>query len=116
MCRRCHPQHCVDRKALLFCIQKKHEKYKRKEAFSKMELTYTKCGDYYLPDFIAPKSPEVGRYGKLYLRYMKNEHRAIYNTLLYSGKLSAEAERIDREAYDMMRRLIESMAKAQGIT
>ncbi|NCB52165.1 MAG: TnpV protein [Clostridia bacterium] len=81
-----------------------------------MELTYTKCGDYYLPDFIAPKSPEVGRYGKLYLRYMKNEHRAIYNTLLYSGKLSAEAERIDREAYDMMRRLIESMAKAQGIT
>ena len=81
-----------------------------------MELTYTKHGDYYLPNLIAPKPPEVGRYGKLYLRYLKNEHRAIYNTLLYSGNLSAEAERIDREAYDMMRRLVAGMAKGQGIT
>lgn len=81
-----------------------------------MELTYTKHGDYYLPDLIAPKSPEVGRYGKLYLRYMKNERRAIYNTLLSSGNLSAEAERIDRVAYDMMRRLVAGMEKAQGIT
>lgn len=81
-----------------------------------MELTYTKYGDYYLPNLIAPKFPEVGRYGKLYLSYMKNEHRAIYNTLLYSGNLCAEAERIDREASDMMSRLVAGMAKAQGIT
>lgn len=81
-----------------------------------MELSYTKCGDYYLPNLIVPKPPKVGKYGNLYLRHIKNEHRAIYNTLLYSGKLSAEVERIDREAIDMMHCLLSDMAKAQGIT
>lgn len=81
-----------------------------------MELSYTKRGDYYLPNLIVPKPPKVGKYGNLYLHHLKNEHRAIYNTLLYSGKLSAEAERIDREASEMMRRLVTDMAKAQGIT
>lgn len=81
-----------------------------------MELSYTKCGDHYLPNLIVPKPPKVGKYGSLYLRHIKNEHRATYNTLLYSGKLSAEVERIDREAKRLMSCLVTDMAKAQGIT
>ncbi len=28
-----------------------------------MEITYTRVGDYYLPNLAAPKSPKVGRWG-----------------------------------------------------
>ena len=28
-----------------------------------MEITYTRIGDYYLPNLAAPESPKVGRWG-----------------------------------------------------
>lgn len=79
-------------------------------------MEYTLVGDYYLPNLALPVSPMVGRYGRMYLRHLKADHRARYTALLLGGKLSAEAEQVDREAGDMMRRLVKDMAKAQGLT
>lgn len=42
-----------------------------------MKIEYTKVGDYYLPNLVAPenmKNFEIGKYGKLRLRYLK-EHK-----------------------------------------
>ena len=40
------------------------------------ELTYARCGDYYIPDLKLSKQPEapIGKYGRMRQRYLK-EHR-----------------------------------------
>ena len=83
-----------------------------------MEITYSKYGDYYLPDLaISEKEPATyGRFGRMRLQYLKEHRRATYINLKTSGQLTQHLNEIDREANKMLRLLIEQMAQAQGIT
>ena len=83
-----------------------------------MEITYSKYGDYYLPDLaISEKEPATyGRFGRMRLQYLKEHRRAIYINLKTSGQLTQHLNEIDHEANEMLRLLIEQMAQAQGIT
>ena len=83
-----------------------------------MEITYSKDGDYYLPDLaISEKEPATyGRFGRMRLQYLKEHRRATYINLKTSGQLTQHLNEIDREANKMLRLLIEQMAQAQGIT
>ena len=56
----------------------------------KMELEYRKCGDYYIPNLVAPeniKNFKIGKYGNLRLRYLKEHKKAEYTILLMDNKL-----------------------------
>ena len=55
-----------------------------------MEITYSKYGDYYLPDLVvSDEEPTTyGRFGRMRLRYLKEHRRALYIDLLTSGKRS----------------------------
>ena len=83
-----------------------------------MEITYSKYGEYYLPDLaISEKEPATyGRFGRMRLQYLKEHRRATYINLKTSGQLTQHLNEIDREANKMLRLLIEQMAQAQGIT
>ena len=83
-----------------------------------MEITYSKYGDYYLPDLaISEKEPATyGRFGRMRLQYLKEHRRATYINLKTSGQLTHHLNETDREANEMLRLLIEHMAQAQGIT
>lgn len=83
-----------------------------------MDITYSKYGDYYLPDLaISEKEPATyGRFGRMRLQYLKEHRRATYINLKTSGQLTQHLNEIDREANKMLRLLIEQMAQAQGIT
>ena len=83
-----------------------------------MEITYTKCGDYYLPDLAVPEEepPTYGRFGRMRLKYLKEHRRGIYTSLLTSGQLMHHLNEIDREANEMLDLLIKQMVQAQGIT
>lgn len=83
-----------------------------------MEITYSKYGDYYLPDLaISEKEPATyGRFGRMRLKYLKEHRRATYINLKTSGQLTRHLNEIDHEANEMLRLLIEQMAQAQGIT
>ena len=83
-----------------------------------MEITYSKYGDYYLPDLaISEKEPATyGRFGRMRLQYLKEHRRATYINLKTSGQLTQHLNEIDREANKMLRLLIEQMAQEQGIT
>ena len=39
-----------------------------------MKITYTRVGDYYLPNLVAPESPKVGRWGMLRFNYLTSTH------------------------------------------
>ncbi len=81
-----------------------------------MELTYTKHGDYFLPNLTAPEPPKIGVWGQRYQRYMRENHNGIYTGWLLSGTLNAKLEEREREVSEMFERLINQMATARGIT
>ena len=83
-----------------------------------MEITYSKYGDYYLPDLVvSDEEPTTyGRFGRMRLRYLKEHRRVLYIDLLTSGKLTQHLNTVDRQAREMLELLVKQMAQAQGIT
>ena len=83
-----------------------------------MEITYSKHGNYYLPDLVLSEEEPAtyGRFGRMRLKYLKEHRRATYINLKTSGQLTHHLNETDREANEMLRLLIEQMAQAQGIT
>lgn len=80
-----------------------------------MELTYTKVGDYYLPD-LEWERPKINRYGNLRYKYLREHKEIQFNILFLGGKLNSHLEEIDQAAYEMEERLIREMAAKQGVT
>ena len=82
-----------------------------------MEITYSKYGDYYLPNLaVSGEEPTYGRFGRMRLKYLKEHRRAAYINLKTSCQLTHHLNEIDHEANEMLRLLIEQMAQAQGVT
>ena len=79
-------------------------------------LWYELCGDYYVPCLEASESPRVGKLGRLRSTFLREQRGAIYTGMLFSGKLNAHLEEIDRQANEMLDRLIEQYAAAEQIT
>lgn len=81
------------------------------------ELTYTKNGEYWIPDLTAAEQPmELSKYGRMREWFLK-EHRTItYNNLLLSGKLTAHLMEIDRAAVNQMEEIMPELAKRAGAT
>lgn len=54
--------------------------------------------------------------GQRHKRYLQELKRAVYTTLLTSGKLNCYLADINEQAIEMMFRLIEQMADKEGVT
>lgn len=82
------------------------------------ELTFTRHGDYFLPDLTLPEQTDsfIGKYGLLRRTYLKTHRKILYINLLTSGKLQAHLADIDRQANDRLNLLMRQMAAAQGVT
>lgn len=80
------------------------------------ELTYHWEGDYLIPDLEAPEAPRIGKFGTLRHKYLRNNHRGIFDGMLLEGSLNPHLEQIDRQANEMMERLTAQMAQAEGVT
>ena len=89
-----------------------------KTIFEEMGGTYTRVGDYYLPDLKLSEEEKqpIGVWGQRHRRYLKEHRRASYATLLTSGKLNGYLADIDRQAEEMFLRLVKQMAEAEGVT
>ena len=88
-----------------------------KSLFEQMGGTYTRVGDYYLPNLLpAEKEIEIGIWGQRHARYLKKHHKVAYNELLTSGKLYDYLADINEQAEDMFFRMVKELAKKEGIT
>lgn len=90
-----------------------------KTIFEEMGGTYTRVGDYYLPDLKLSeeeKQTNIGVWGQRHWRYLKEHRWATYATLLTSGKLNSYLADIDRQAEEMFSRLVKQMAAMEGVT
>ena len=81
-------------------------------------ISYTLQGDYYLPDLALPDEEEqpIGLWGQRHLRYIKQHRKVLYTNLLTSGKLNEYLADIDKQAEDMLSRLVKQMAEREGVT
>ncbi|MDB7815975.1 TnpV protein [Intestinimonas butyriciproducens] len=81
-------------------------------------LWYELVGDYYLPCLKLPEEDHkpVGVWGQRHGRYLREHKRAVYFALMTSGKLNGYLADIDQQAQDMFLRLVDQMAKREGVT
>lgn len=78
-----------------------------------MEITYTKCGDYLLPNLILKprKQENLNKYGLMRLDYLKKNKSILYQQLLMQDKLYDHLFSISVEAEDKVNYLINEMVK-----
>ena len=79
-------------------------------------LSYTLCGDCYLPDLVLnEEEPTYGKYGMLRKQFLKEYRPIWYQNLLLSGKLTAHLNQIDQEVTEQVEVLMKQMAEKQGV-
>ena len=83
-----------------------------------MELTYTKIGDYYIPNLALDDDAEyeIGVYGRMHERFLKEYRSGIYASLIFAGELWKHLAEIDAACHERMDILIWAMAKQEGVT
>ncbi len=81
-------------------------------------LWYELQGDYYIPCLKLPEEEQqpIGVWGQRHLQYIKQHRKVIYTNLLTSGKLNSYLADIDKQAEDMLFRLIKQIAEREGVT
>ena len=83
------------------------------------DISYTLHGNYYLPDLALSddeKGAEIGIYGQRHLRYIKQHRKTLYLNLLTTGKLNGYLADIDKQAEEMLFRIVKQMAEHEGIS
>ena len=82
------------------------------------EITYTRQGDYNLPNLLPPQEEPVphGKYALLRKKFLKEHRRVTYTNLLTSGKLNSHLAEIQQTAQRRMEQIVAQMAKNQGVT
>ena len=79
-------------------------------------LWYELHGDYYLPCVTAPERKPVGIFGNRYRKHLKQHKSPSYTAMLLAGNLEDHVAEIDRQAKELLDRLIKQMAEQKGIT
>ena len=89
-----------------------------KSLFEQQGGTYTKVGDYYLPNLTLPDEPEyhIGIWGQRRLDYLKKHRKGFYAILCTTGKLAEHLHEIDETAFERRELIIKQMKEAQGVT
>lgn len=97
----------------------KDKKLKEKFINKKTSIEYIKQGDYYVPNLIlkgTEKEINLGKYGRMRLRFLKEHKKAEYTILLMNDELQKHLIDIDKTARNRVEILIKQFAKQENIT
>ena len=89
-----------------------------KSVFEQSGGTYTKVGDYYLPDLIVPtdKKYNIGKYGRLHGRFIKENYPCRYSAMMIQGTWLDYLEQVDNAAKSEVERLVKIFADNLSIS
>ena len=81
-------------------------------------IKYELRGEQYYPmlEISEQTNYEIGKYGHLYLDFIKKHRRGSYTTLLTEGRLNEYLHSIDEQAHEQIDLHITQMAKRMGVT
>lgn len=82
-----------------------------------MNISYTKKGDYLLPDLILEDKERfsIGKYGLLRLNYIKNNKKSLYIKLLMNDELNKYLHEIDELVEHRVNGLVKLLAEKENI-
>ena len=82
-----------------------------------MNISYTKKGDYLLPDLISKDKEQfnIGKYGLLRLEYIKKYKLGLYFDLLVNDNLNKYLHNIDTTVMEKVQKLITELAEKENI-
>ena len=86
--------------------------------FEQLGGTYTRQGDYCLPDVCLPPEEKrpIGIYGQRRRTFLKAHHRVLYYNLLTAGTLDGHLADIEEQAEAMFSRLVKQLSEKEGVT
>ena len=75
-------------------------------------LSYTQTGDYLLPNLTLhqPKTP-LGKYSRMRLSFLRQQHPALYNTMLLNGSLYPHLMEVEQTAESRMQQTMAQLLK-----
>ena len=82
-----------------------------------MNISYTKQGDYLLPNLILKEKVQfnIGKYGLLRLQYIKRYKLGLYFDLLVNDTLNEYLHDIDVTVMEKVQKLIKKLAEKENI-
>ena len=82
-----------------------------------MNISYTKNGDYLLPNLILKEKVQfnIGKYGLLRLEYIKKYKLGLYFDLLVNDTLNEYLHDIDTTVLEEVQKLIKEIAEKENI-
>lgn len=82
------------------------------------ELTYTKNGDYLIPDLTLTEQEDkpLGKYGRMRQNYLREHRPVLWNRLLLTEKLYPHLREIDETANSRLERMMPELMQAAGVT
>ncbi len=85
----------------------------KKERDKKMELNYTKVGDYLLPNLTIKNQnyEKINKYGYLRLNYLKEHKKSLYTTLLMQDELTNHLVSVCNECEERLKNLMDNYIK-----
>ena len=89
-----------------------------KSLFEEMGGTYRQEGDYLIPNLVLEDSDDyqIGKYGRMRRRYLKEHRPGFYNTLILDGTLFKHLSEIDHACNERMEVIASAMARQEDVT
>ena len=82
------------------------------------QITYTRQGDYWLPNLLPPQEPQtpLGKYGSMRRRFLQQSRKVTYTNLLTTGQLHSHLMEIEETARSRVESIVSQMAQTEGVT
>ena len=83
-----------------------------------MEMTYTRNGDYLIPDLSLTETEQkpLGKYGRLRKTYLKEHRPILWNRMILSETLFPHLREIDETANRRLEQMMQELMKQNGVT
>ena len=96
------------------------EKKELKEGFvdERIGIEYIRHRDYYIPNLVLPKprrTGNVGKYGRLRERYLKENQKVKYMLMRVNNELISHLLDIDDICRERVKKLVKEMAKTENV-
>ena len=82
------------------------------------ELTYTRSGDYWIPNLSLSQqeTQSLGKYGRLRKKYLQEHRPVLWNSLILSEKLYPHLREIDETANSRLEQMMPGLMQSAGVT
>ena len=82
------------------------------------ELTYTRSGDYWIPNLSLSQQENLplGKYGRMRKAYLQEHRPVLWNSLILSEKLYPHLREIDDTANSRLEQMMPGLMQSAGVT